>query len=214
MINLKIMIIDNDFKLYKKNIYVHKTAEIGKKVKIQPFVTIGKNVEVGDYTEISSFVAIGGHAEMPKRKKSIYSVIIGKNVNIREYVSIHSGFNDNTIIEDDVYIMSHSHIAHDCYIKSNATIAIGVTLSGSVQIGEESFIGIESSLHQGTIVGDLTILGANSFGKGELKSCLKYVGNPAVPIGINKVGISRSAKKKKDIEGMLKKAKTGLNFNE
>ena len=88
--------------------------------------------------------------------------------------------------------MNHSHIAHDCLIKKNSIISANVTLAGHVEIGKESFMGIESSAHQHTSVGDLTIVGANSFAKGDLGPCLKYVGNPAKPIGINEVGIKNS----------------------
>ena len=107
--------------------------------------------------------------------------------------------------------MNHSHIAHDCIIHKNSTISAGVTLAGSVEIGEECFIGIESALHQGSIVGDLTILGANSFGKGILGPCLKYVGNPAKPISINQFAIDKSKKNKNEIKKLLSEANKFLN---
>ena len=194
---------NNGFIEYSKNVMVHNTAVIGNNVKIDPFVTIGPYAEIGDESKISSHVVIGTPAEMPQRDVKNFTVKIGKNVTIREFVTIHSGHTKNTLIEDNVYIMNHSHIAHDCHIHRNTTISAGVTLAGSVEVGEECFLGIESSLHQGSKVGDLTILGANSFGKGQLGPCLKYVGNPALPISLNKFAIDKSNKNENEINKLI-----------
>ena len=205
------MQIDDNFLEFKNNIFIHKSAKIGENVKIDPFVFIGKNVEILDYSKISSHTVIGSEPEMPGESGSNFTVLIGKYVTVREFVSIDAGFKRNTIIEDDVYVMNHSHIAHDCYIKKNAIISAGVTLAGDVQIGEECFLGLESVVHQGSVIGDVTILGANSFAKGELLPCLKYVGNPAKPISINEVGLLRSKKNKVELQKLVEIAKSHLD---
>ncbi len=201
----------NNFIEYGQSIFVHETSQIGKNVTINPFVTIGPNVKIGHNSSISSHVVIGTEAEMPGKSQQDFTVVIGKDVVIREFTTIHAGHTRNTIIEDSVYIMNHSHIAHDCIIKKNTTISAGVTLAGTVEVGEECFLGIESSVHQGTSIGDLTILGANSFGKGNLGPCLKYIGNPAKPLSINEFAINKTKKGKTDLEQLLLEAKSILN---
>lgn len=205
------MSTSKNFINYSQNVIIHESAIIGENVSINPFVTIGPNVEVGDESKISSHVVIGSPAEMPGEKIKNFTVKIGSNVTIREFTTIHSGHTRDTQIEDNVYIMNHSHIAHDCFIRKNSTISAGVTLAGSVEIGEECFIGIESSLHQESIVGNLTILGANSFGKGILGPCLKYVGNPAIPISINQFAINKSKKNENEIKELLTEGYKFLN---
>ena len=202
----KFFLNSNNSKI-NNNIHIDKTAYIGKNVKIDPFVYIGPNVVIKDDVHISSFVSIGGLAEMPRKNPSSYSVEVEENVTIREFVTVHSGHTRNTILKKGVYIMNHSHIAHDCLIKNNSIISANVTLAGHVEIGEESFMGIESCAHQHTVVGDLTIVGSNSYAKGVLGPCLKYVGNPAKPIGINEVGIKNSKLSDEFLE-ILKKAAT------
>ena len=108
--------------------------------------------------------------------------------------------------------MNHSHIAHDCILMKNSIISANVTLAGNVEVGEESFLGIESSVHQNTKIGDLTILGANSFGKGNLGPCLKYIGNPAVPISINKYAINISKKSESELEQLISLANQFLEI--
>ncbi len=202
----------NDFIEYGQNIFVHKSSHVDSDVNIDPFVTIGPNVVVGKGSKISSHVVIGTDAEMPGHKVlKDFTVLIGQNVVIREFVTIHSGYTRDTVIEDGVYIMNHSHIAHDCMIKKNTTISAGVTLSGTVEVGEECFIGIESAVHQGATIGDLTILGANSFAKGNLGPCLKYVGNPATPLSINDHAIKKTQKDKLDLDLLIKNAKNILD---
>ena len=148
---------------------------------------------------------------MPKEKTKNFSVTINDNVIIREFVTIHSGHTRNTEIHEGVYIMNHSHIAHDCIVKKSSTISASVTLAGHVEIGEETFLGIGSSVHQKSKVGDLTILGANSFGKGVLGPCLKYVGNPAIPISINEYAIKNTKKEKNQIDSLIVSAKNILS---
>jgi len=202
----------NDFIEYGQNIFIHKSCQLDSDVSIDPFVTIGPNVVIGKGSKISSHVVIGTAAEMPgEDEKEDFTVLIGQNVVIREFVTIHSGYTRDTVIEDSVYIMNHSHIAHDCWIKKNATIAAGVTLAGTVRVGEECFIGIDSSVHQGAAIGDLTILGANSFAKGDLGPCLKYVGNPATPLSINDFAIKKSQKNKLDLDLLIEEAKKILD---
>tara|TARA_B100000902_G_scaffold40680_1_gene48268 strand:+ start:3742 stop:4365 length:624 start_codon:yes stop_codon:yes gene_type:complete len=201
----------NNFIEYGQDIFIHKSSKVGKNVKIDPFVTIGPDVVIGDNCSISSHVVIGTPAEMPGETKQNFTVLIGSNVTIREFVTIHSGHTRDTEVEDKVYIMNHSHIAHDCIVKKDTTISAGVTLAGSVSIGEECFLGIESSVHQGGSVGDLTILGANSFAKGELGPCLKYVGNPAVAISINQFAVDKSRKSADELDLLIANAKNILN---
>ena len=117
------MQVDDNFLEFKNNIFIHKSAKIGENVKIDPFVFIGKNVEILDYSKISSHTVIGSEPEILGESGSNFTVLIGKNVTVREFVTIHAGFKKNTIIENDVYVMNHSHIAHDCYIKKNAIIS-------------------------------------------------------------------------------------------
>ena len=202
----------NDFIEYGQNIFIHKSCQLDSDVSIDPFVTIGPNVVIGKGSKISSHVVIGTEAEMPGEDvKKDFTVLIGQNVVIREFVTIHSGYTRDTVVEDSVYIMNHSHIAHDCWIKKNATIAASVTLAGTVKIGEECFIGIESSVHQGSTIGDLTILGANSFAKGNLGPCLKYGGNPATPLSINEFAIQKSQMNKVDLDVLIENAKKILD---
>jgi len=199
-------VIEN-FKVLDGNIYIHKNTDLGKNIKFYPFTYIDQNVSIGDNCEIGPYVSIGTKAEMPLEEDVNRKVKIKNNVTIREFVTIHSGHNRDTIIEDNVYIMNHSHIAHDCNIGENTIISAGVTLAGNVSIEESCFLGIESSVHQNSTIGGYTILGANSFAKGNLKPCLKYVGNPAKPISLNLLGIERSQKDKEYMNKLIEIAK-------
>ena len=53
----------------------------------------------------------------------------------------------------------------------------------------------------------VTILGANSFAKGVLGPCLKYVGNPAVAISINDHAINNTKKEGKEVDSYIISAK-------
>jgi hypothetical protein len=51
----------------------------------------------------------------------------------------------------------------------------------------------------------------NSFAKGDLGPCLKYVGNPATPLSINDFAIKKSQKNKLDLDLLIEEAKKILD---
>lgn len=165
---------------------IHKTAVISGEVKIGENVEIGAfsvlegHVEIGDGTRIGNRVTIKGRVRIGKNCR-IYDgavigeepqhlkyegeeseVIIGNNVIIREYVTVHRGTKLDkmkTIIEDDCMLMAYSHVAHDCIVRRGVIMANCATLGGHVEVGEFAFIGGLSAVHQFARVGAYAMVG-------------------------------------------------------
>jgi len=173
---------------------VIETDKIGKNVEIGPFCYIGKNVVIEDGCKLRGYVSIGRPAEYinpPEYKEG--EIIISFGTEIREFVSITLPTSHGlTYVGSECLIMANSHISHDCSIGRNTSIAIGTSLAGYVKIGNYCSTGLNSTIHQFSTLGSYCILGASSFFKGESPDGLKWVGCPARPIGINKVGLDRA----------------------
>lgn len=65
-------------------------------------------------------------------------------------------------IGDNVTLWSGNHIGHHSVIKAHTFIASHVVVSGGVEIGEQCFIGVNSTLRDHIKVGDRCVVGAGA----------------------------------------------------
>ena len=81
-------------------------------------------------------------------------------VSPRAYVSKHASVDEGTVVMHDALINADAKIGinciintkslieHKCIIKNDCHIAVGAVIAGEVEIGEESFIGANSTIVQ------------------------------------------------------------------
>lgn len=165
------------------------TVNLGKNVIIGPYCVIVGNVNIGDNTKISSHCSIGTPGEsIHPAGACLPSVSIGENVTIREFVTINSSlgeFGATTIIGDNCYLMTKSHIGHDATLCDSVVVSSGAKVGGHSVIGSYSYIGLNACTHQRSKLGSYCILGAMGFYKGESVDGVTWAGVPAKPIKVN-----------------------------
>lgn len=156
---------------------------IGNGCSIGAYSVIGDNVTIGDDTEIRQHVVISDNVSIgsrcliksgsivgeegfgfatepdgtPIRIPHIGSVVVENDVEIGSLNTICSGTLTPTLLESNVKLDDHVHIAHNVIIRSKTLITACVEVSGSVDIGECVWIGPNS-----TVVDNITI-GAGAF---------------------------------------------------
>ena len=190
---------------------IHPDAQIGKNVKIGPFVTIEADVVIGDGTEIGPNVcvlngvrigndckifpgAIVGSIPQDLKFQGEYSLLeIGNNVTIREYCTINRGTRANfrTYIGDNSLIMAYCHIAHDCVIHENCVLANCVNLAGHIEIGPRTVLGGLTAVHQFVRIGDHVMVGGGSLVRKDVPPFVKAAREPLSYAGINSIGLRR-----------------------
>jgi UDP-N-acetylglucosamine acyltransferase len=156
--------------------FIHPTAII------HPNVVLGENVYIGPYS------IIGYPAEMREDfYESEYSVLISDNTIITGNCTIDAGFKENTVIGRNCFIMKGVHIGHDSIIEDNVTLSAHAVLAGHVRVCQSSNIGINSSIHQFSLIGHGSMVGMGSIvtKKSVCKPFDKIVGSPAKSIGEN-----------------------------
>lgn len=181
---------------------VVKTQDIGEGTVIGPFTYISSRVKIGKNCKIFG-ASIGLPGEHPAGVKDPGGIVeIGDNVEIREFVTINTPlFNMVTKIGNNCYLMAKSHIGHDVVLSNNVVLHTGAVVGGHSEIDEFCYVGLNSSLHPKSKLASYSIVGANCMYKGVCTiSALVWVGTPAKPIKINKVGIDRHVSEdKKDL---------------
>lgn len=114
-------------------------------------------------------------------------IIISKDAIVNEEVAIEEG----TIIMDGVVVQSgtkigkcsiintNSSVDHDCKIGDFIHLAPGVTLSGNVEIQNETHVGTGANIIQGIKLGSNVMVGAGSTVVKDCNNNKSYVGVPA-----------------------------------
>ena len=191
---------------------VSEKADISEGVSIGPYSIIGPDVSIGSDTIIKSHVVITGRTTIGKQNHFYpFSTIgespqdmkykgedteleIGDRNTIRESCTINRGTIEGTGITrlgNDNWIMAYVHIAHDCKIGSNTVFANNTTLGGHVEVGEYAIFGGFSGAHQFCKIGSHSFLGIYSGLSKDLPPYVMVSGQPAIPRGINLVGLKR-----------------------
>lgn len=163
-------------------------AEFPDESFIHPTAVIGDNVEIGKNVYIGPYCIIGYPAEHKFFwGKELGRVIIGDNCVITGHVTIDAGTESSTIIEDDCWLLKHSHVGHDAHIQGNTTISCGAKIGGHAKIGPNCNIGLNACIHQRVVVPEGCMIGMNAAvtKKLEMQPYRKYAGVPAKDIGSN-----------------------------
>ncbi len=192
---------------------VSPTAKIGADCHIGPYSIIGDDVVLADGVYLESHVVIDGHTEIGEETRIFPFVSIGQapqdlkykgeptvteigsRNHIREFVSIHRGTVGGggvTKVGDDNLLMAQSHVAHDCIVGNETTLANGVALAGHSEVGDKVYIGGYTGIHQFCKVGRECFIGAYSMASKDVMPYSIIQGNHAKCFGANSVGLKRS----------------------
>jgi len=191
---------------------VDPSAKLADDVTIGPFTVIGPNVEIGSGSRIGPHVVINGPTrigrdnrvyqfasigEEPQDKKyhgEASLLEIGDRNTIREFSTINRGTEDGggiTRLGNDNWLMAYIHIAHDCLIGNNTTMANGASLAGHVTIDDNAILGGFTLVHQFCAIGQSAFCGMGSAISKDIPPYIMVSGNPAQPYGLNTEGLKR-----------------------
>lgn len=191
--------------------YIEKGAKIGKNVTIEPFATVKKNVTIEDNVVIKSNAYIDGYTTLKqnvvvwpgasigtkpqdlKYKGEKSFVEVGKNTEIREYVTINSSCSENSKVQvgENCLIMAYCHIAHNCFIGNNVVMANNSMLAGHVSIEDYVIIGGMTPIHQFSRVGKYAMVGGFSGVSHDIPPYTIGRGLPYRLGGLNIIGLKR-----------------------
>lgn len=197
---------DNDgYKFNSQGWVIGKNVHIGEETIIEPFVFIGDNCKIGkgcilksgakirentiigDRCLIKENCVIGdeGFGMEKDEKGEIFriphlgGVILGNNVEVGTLVSIAQGTIEPTIIEDNVKIDDCVFIAHNCRIGKGSYIIANAEVSGSVKIGEYSWIGPSTAIIDRVTIGSNVTTGIGAVVIKDIPDNTVVAGNPA-----------------------------------
>jgi UDP-N-acetylglucosamine acyltransferase len=195
-------------------------ATIGQNVSIGPYCTIGPHVTLGDgcrlhghinisgrttigpRTVIYPFASLGSPPQSVKYRGGPTGLLVGADCDIREYVTMNIGTEDDrgvTQIGDRCFIMVGAHIAHDCLIGNNVTFANNVLLGGHVTVGDNVMFGGGVAVRQFVRIGEGAMIVGLSGARADIIPWGMAHGALANLIGLNVVGMRRGGVAKAEV---------------
>lgn len=196
---------------------VHPTAVLDRRAEIDPTAEIGPHVvvdgpvRIGPRTRVLAGAYLTGHTvigadnvihpgavlghepqDLSYRGAETWLRIGDRNV-FREHCEVQRGTQPDTATEigNDNYLMSQSHVAHNCRLGNGVILATGATLGGHVIVDDQAFISGNCVVHQHCRVGRLVMMRGLSRASRDLPPFAMIDWTHTVR-GLNRVGLRRA----------------------
>jgi len=175
--------------------HVEAGSIVGDNVELVSHVVVHRGVTVGEGCKVSSMAVLGGPPQNTKHKGGPTTLVIGRNCTIREGVTMHRGSDTSraeTTVGENGNFLAYAHIAHDCIVGRNVTMANVATLGGHVEVGDFVTLGGLVAVHQMTRIGHHAFAGGAAIIDGDIIPYGMVMGNRARLRGLNVIGMKRS----------------------
>ncbi len=208
---------------------VHATAilssesTIGENVRVGPYAVLDGPVFLGEGCLIGPHVHLIGPLRMGKDNRIGSGTVIGSDPQhlayrgqpsqteigdsntFREHVTVHRGSHvegyGTTRIGSHNYFMAASHIGHDSVVGNHCILANCALMGGHAVLQDRVFMSGNTSLHQFTRMGRLSLLMGQE-GVGKDVPPFLTAKSPHAILGVNLVGLRRSGCTADDISAV------------
>jgi UDP-N-acetylglucosamine acyltransferase len=189
-----------------ESVHVEGDVIFGRNCEIGPHVCLYGPLTIGENTIVYAGAVIGS-APQHRSKQKQFGVRIGDGCVIREYVTIHAGIQRETVVGDYAYLMAGSHVAHDCLLEENVTLANSALLAGHCHVMRNANLGLNVSVHQYSVIGSYTMLGMGTVvhSRSKVEPGVVYIGNPSKPLRMNHLSMNRSHVELQELEDERKR---------
>ena len=186
--------------------FIEGNAVIGARTQLRSHVVIGPHTEIGEDNDIFAHATLGMGPQDLKFKGAPTRLKVGDRNVIREGCTMHRGTEGGgglTTVGDDNFLMTGSHVAHDCHVGSRNIFANSATLAGHVEVGDGCNIGAFSAVHQFCRVGDHAFMGGFTVATQDVLPFMKTAGaRDTKSYGVNTIGLQRKGFAPDVIEGL------------
>jgi UDP-3-O-[3-hydroxymyristoyl] glucosamine N-acyltransferase LpxD len=170
-----------------RGVTIDHDVEVGAHCTIGAGVRLLPGTEIGDGCAVGENTIIGGQGFGLERDGDgrivrlphVGGVVVGSGVDIGSLVTVCMGTIDATVIEDDVAINNHVHIAHNCCIGRQSSIMACVYIGGSVKVGARSWVAANATIRNNVELGQDCLVGLGAVVITSCKAGEVLVGNPA-----------------------------------
>lgn len=171
---------------------IEGAVRIAAGTRVYHHAFIAERTTVGQRCQIHPFTTIGHVPQDLSFDGSPTYTDIGDETVIREGATVHRGSapESTTRVGRRCFLMSNVHIAHNCRIGDDVTIATAAALSGHVIVQDRAFLSGNSGMHQFVRIGELAMVSGGFRIVADVPPFLTI--GPAGIVGPNTVGLRRA----------------------
>ena len=194
--------------MIEDHVTIRSGTEIGPHCVLHSFVTLGAN------NRLHAQVVLGGVPQDVTFTGEKTRLEIGDDNIIREGCTVHRSTNPDvpTRIGHRCFLMSYSHVAHDCRLGDGVVLTSYTGLSGHVEIDDKANLGAQVGVHQFVRIGTLSMIaGSTPVRKDVMPYCL-LGGEPVCHYRLNTVGLRRAgvtSKRYRELEKAFRRLREG-----
>jgi UDP-N-acetylglucosamine acyltransferase len=185
---------------------IEGASVIGARTVLRSHVVIGPHTELGEDNDVFAHSTLGMGPQDLKFKGAPTRLRIGHRNVIREGSTMHRGTEGGgglTTVGDDNFMMTGSHVAHDCHVGNKNIFANSATLAGHVEVGDGCNIGAFSAVHQFCRVGHHAFMGGFTVATQDVLPFMKTAGaRDTKSYGVNTIGLQRKGFSPEVVEGL------------
>lgn len=167
---------------------------VGRGTRLENNVTLTGNTTIGRDNHLFPGVVIGAEPQDLSYQGSPTQVIIGDGNVFRESVTINratekeDGF---TSVGNNCYMMTCSHVAHDCKVGDRVIMANNVMLGGHVHVAHDATLSGGCAVHHFASIGCYSFVSGLSRVLHDVPPYMLVEGFPARPRTVNVVALKR-----------------------
>ena len=191
--------------------YVGPFCQVGADVRLErgcrleSHVVVTGRTTLGEGCRVFPFACLGHRPQDLKYRGEETDLIIGRNNQIREHVTMHPGTalgGGTTRVGNDGLFMAGVHIAHDCQVGNGVIMANNATLGGHVELQDFAFLGGLSAVHQFVRIGRQAMIGGLAGVEADVIPYGMVLGNRAYLNGLNVIGMKRRGVDRDEIQNL------------
>ncbi|MEL6435830.1 MAG: acyl-ACP--UDP-N-acetylglucosamine O-acyltransferase [Pseudomonadota bacterium] len=185
--------------------HVGSGATLHDNVELMTHVVVTGRTVLGAGTRVYPHAVLGGDPQHVGYKGEDTGLIVGKNVVIREGVTMNRGMPDarvNTVVGDNCMFLAYAHVAHDCLLGDHVLFANNVMIGGHCTIGDRVIMGGGAALHQFCRVGHHAFIGGMAGVEFDVIPYGLALGGRAHLGGLNIIGMKRSGMARSEIHAL------------
>ncbi|HUE13881.1 MAG TPA: acyl-ACP--UDP-N-acetylglucosamine O-acyltransferase [Planctomycetaceae bacterium] len=175
------------------HVVIQGPVQVGPLCRVAASAVILGNTRIGAGCQIHSHAVIGDVPQDHSFEGSDSYCLIGDECTIREGATIHRGTapGSATIVGDRCFLLTNSHVAHNCEIGNDVILLSGALLAGYVRIGARAIISGNAAVHQFVRIGELAMIS----GLGKVSQDVPpffMTDREGAVVGENRVGLMRA----------------------
>lgn len=172
---------------------VEDGARLGAGCVVHALAIVRRHAVLGEGVVVHPGAVIGGDPQDLKFDPATESgVRVGARTVIREHVTLNRATRAGgwTEIGSDCFLMTGSHVAHDCTVGDQVVMANAVLLAGHVQVGARAFLGGGAVFHQFVRIGESAMVSGGARMAQDVAPYAMAAERNEI-IGLNLVGLKR-----------------------